>query len=166
MHLFDMKLTPANSGKTFIVPIQVDETGRFFTEHDGEVYEAEQLNYLRNHIMDAITSSRKEVPFVDEYGRRGVIRGWHKGNRDMLITYANGTKDRKSGYVYVWRPDEITEEKIEHIKTLRSEIETREQELKELLSGRSEMDDLLSEAVGVDFSDWHHDPEASFNEVA
>jgi hypothetical protein len=160
MHLTEVRINPSRRYATaddpsfgFDVQVGVDEAGSFSAEFLGETYHADSLSELKRHLLDAALSARYEVPFVSQGGRRGVIRGWHAGTRDFLITWEGGHKDKLSSYQRVWKPEEISDETIARIEQLGLEIAERQQELAELQKPPHKVDDLFTEVFGEDITD-------------
>jgi hypothetical protein len=134
------------------IEVSVTENGKFEATFKDETYDATEMRVLGSHLKDAVLSSRVEVPFVTADGRRGVMRGWHAGNRDILVTWADGTKDRIRQYEPVFRPENIDDERIDAIENVQAEQERLKARLRELQSGTEKADDILNEAVGEEIT--------------
>lgn len=80
---------------TVTVSVSVDaEDGKFRATMNDQEYEAESLSGLRGDLVAAVTAAKLNVPFVTTKGERGTVRGWHAGNHDVLVTWADGSKGR------------------------------------------------------------------------
>lgn len=145
MHLTNLDVR----GKT--VPVDVSESGEFTATFVDETFSAGSLRQLRDHLTDALIASRAEVPFVSRAGRRGTMRGFHAGNYDVLVTWADGTKDRMSPSDRVFRPDEIDEQTLEELVRLQALRGSTVEQIQAIqASARTEARLLLAEALGED----------------
>jgi hypothetical protein len=132
----------------------IDDEGKFSVTLDDEIYEADSLNGLRGQLRDAIIARRMEVPFITTEGDRGVMRGFHAGNRDVLVTWESGSKGRLSPHIIVFRDGEITDEEIEELKTIQrqgEELRARKVAISEKAKRTSE---ILEDAVGENLLAW------------
>jgi hypothetical protein len=147
-----MKLTTiTRKGVDF--DVDVDEQGKFSTTLKDEVYESESLDRLKRLLDDAVVGSRLEVPFISLSGTRGVMRGYHASNRDILVTWHNGTKGRFSQTTKVFS-ENLDPDLLEELQTLRRVVEQANERIEEITAGAIKADALFSEAFGEDLSDW------------
>jgi len=159
-----MALTHVNIAPTrdqeILVPVEVDEQGTFSASWDGEMFAANRLEALAYQLRELALSRRTQMPFVGSGGTRGVIRGYHAGNRDLLVTWEGGEKGRFSGHTKVFRPESISDEEIAEIKRLEREIEEKSKRLKEIRTKTENADDLYNEALGFEITSWEREKEA------
>jgi hypothetical protein len=132
--------------------IYVDETGKFRAEFAGELYEADTFVGLTRHLRTAVVAARYEVPFVDFHGYRGVIRGYHAGLRDILVTWENGKKESISTHHRASQLDETEQSKL---RSLLDEIERLQERVDEITADFVSVEDLLNEAAKVNLTDKH-----------
>jgi hypothetical protein len=141
------------------LPVFVDENGTFSFTWDEEHVESETLGGLRAFLKDKFDASQVEVPFVSVSGNRGVIRGIHKGNRDLLITMADGTKQRLSPWSRVFT--DLPEETIAEIKALMERASEIADQLEKIREDTVHASDLYFEKLGENLFDWKRDPDVS-----
>lgn len=142
-----------NDPSRVTVPVEVTRTGEFVARIGDDVYSNERLEGLKFNLKEGLHATRVDVPFVSYDGRRGVIRGYHSGTREALVTWEDGTKDKVAAYTRVWRPDEVSDEAVEEIERLRSTREQADRRLNELQVGGRKITEVLTEAIGSTISD-------------
>jgi len=167
MHLttFEVEVRRYHEGaahKSLTAEIDVHEDGSFSAEFLGEHFSSPQLSTLKGQLRDALIGSRAEVPFVTMEGRRGVMRGWHAGNYDILVTWEDGSKGKLGTYADVYPSLDASElEELQTnlmaVKTLQDGMATFEADRKERIARAS---DLLAQAVGEDLSDYRRNQES------
>lgn len=133
------------------VEYQLDREN-FVAEFGGETFTAETLASLRRHLKDYAVSYRTEAPFVSAFGRRGVMRGWHAGNHDILVTWDDDQKGRLSPHERVWTPEGISDAEVAEIQAIREQQEQLGVRLAELQEGREEARVIFARAVGEDLT--------------
>ena len=130
--------------------ITVSPAGEFHGEYQGDDYMASSLSDLTRRLAVAIASSRTEVPFISQRGRHGVLRGYHAGNHDVLVTWSNGDKDRLSPHEKVFVPGEVTEAELEQMENLRRVVQQANDAIRDIeAKAEHRAAELLSEALGV-----------------
>jgi hypothetical protein len=142
------------------IPVGVSDEGLFVAELDGEEYESGTFRGLKWMLEKAMLARRFEVLFVSVWGRKGVMRGYHAGNHDVLVTWSDGTKDRISQHDKVFAADEVSDEDIAEIQSLLEQtkaIDLKIAAFHERATHKSA--DLLSREVGTDLTE--HNPDAS-----
>lgn len=132
------------------VPVTVDDDGKFHATVGDAHLTSETLATLKNQIKDSIIGSRLEIPFVFATGRRGVMRGFHAANKDILVTWSDGTKARLSGREPVFLDDEIDDATVEEILRLEDEITVAKERLGEIRSGARSAKSVVVEKLGED----------------
>jgi hypothetical protein len=145
------------------IRIDVSDEGQFVAEYNGDTYEADSLARLKGDLDTAVRSSRLEIPFVAENGRRGVLRGFHASRREILVTYEDGTKAAVPQYTQVWAPEDVTEAVIEEIRTLNGEINAARARLKELTGTTTTAENLLNNTLNENITDsylWEREQKA------
>jgi hypothetical protein len=149
-----MKLTTiTRKGVDF--DVDVSEDGKFSATLKDDVYDADDLDHLRRILDDAVVASRLSVPFVSEYGRRGVMRGYHAGNRDVLVTWDDdGSKSSISQHNKVFS-ENFDPDLIDELQSLGRVIDQAQDRIQEIMSGAVKASTLFSEAFGEDLSDWY-----------
>ena len=141
--------------------VDVSEEGIFSATLHGETYEADTLAKLKNDLAAGVRSSKGEVPFIDvSDGDRGVIRGYHQGQRKILVTWENGQKASVSTYLNVVSEDGLTEDEIAEIKALNASIKAERARLSELAEGSVQIEDFLNDHYRANVTDsyrWERD---------
>jgi len=147
-------------GIEFPVEVELDRDGfdgaLFSTTVNGDEINSPTLNGLRRMLKDMIIASRIEVPYTDAYGTRGVMRGIHAGNRDILVTYSNGEKGRISGYerVYLEADAAAVDQARAEVRAAEQQLADANAHLKEALGPALDASDAFAAALGVDLLDW------------
>jgi hypothetical protein len=137
------------------VDVYVRPNGEFTATVDDEEFTGDTLRRLIHHVTDALVASRFEVAFVTDTGRRGVLRGYHGGTREFLVTWQDGTKGRIRTYERVFRAEEVTEDQIEELRSLAAERRRIEERVREIRRGMSEAAAVFSEVFGEDITRRH-----------
>lgn len=157
-----MRYHDGQEGDSLPVEIQVSEDGQFHAEFLGDHFQSQQLSLLKAQLRDRLLSSRVEVPFISMEGRKGVMRGWHAGNHDILVTWEDGTKGKLGTYADVY--PELDESELSELsdmllaaKTIQDSLATFEADRQERKKRAS---DLLAQAVGEDLSDYRRNQES------
>ena len=160
MHLttFEVEVRRYHEGaahKSLTAEIDVHEDGSFSAEFLGEHFSSPQLSTLKGQLRDALIGSRAEVPFVTMEGRRGVMRGWHAGNYDILVTWEDGSKGKLGTYADVY--PSLDESELEELRELIHQAKVAQDQLATFEADRRERkeraSELLAEAIGEDLSD-------------
>lgn len=134
------------------VEIDVNEKGIFSAKLGGEELADEAIDRLERQIKAMIIARRIELPFTNANGNRGVMRGYHAGNHDILITWANGETGRLSDYETVYlNADEVTiaSARVE-IKNAAEALKSAKDKLHEALGEGQRANEVFNEALGVD----------------
>jgi hypothetical protein len=153
VHLTDLEISPGKGdAQVAVVPVRVDRSGQFSADFLGEHFESDGLWRLKNQLTDAAVAARFEVPFVSQGGRKGVIRGYHAGNRDFLVTWEDGEKGTLNTFSRVWRPGEVSDERVERIRQLKERIDRHQRELQDAQDAPHKAEDLFAEAFGDDIT--------------
>lgn len=149
MHLTTLSLQERElEGVTF--EVNVTGLGKFEADFEGEHFQADTLLTLRRQLRDAVMASRHEVPFVSESGRRGVIRGYHAGNRDLLVTWDNGDKDRLNPRTLVFRGD-VGAAIVSELQALTAQIAVAERRQRTLMKENTHTAaSVFAPAFGID----------------
>ena len=147
MHLTDIEVL----GTT--VAVDVDDKGVFRASVNPELeFEADGLDRLKRVIRDSVIATRVEVPFVNDAGTRGVMRGFHAANRDILVTWEDGEKGRITPYTRVLPADtdEATIEELRRLEQATREVQAR---LKELREPGRQAEEVFTEGLGENIFD-------------
>lgn len=128
--------------------VEVTPDGRFVTGFNGESYEANQLSTLKWELKNAITLTRLEVPFMTSAGQAGgIIRGYHAGRKEVLVTWPSGVKGSVSTYHPVYRVGELSEQEAQELQALLNEQQEIAQRIEQFKGRTIEIEEILQEAV-------------------
>jgi hypothetical protein len=135
------------------VQVEVGEDGTFRASLNPELeLEAESLGRLKGLIRDSIIGSRVEVPFVNDYGARGVMRGFHAQNQDILVTWDDGEKGRISPHTRVFKT--MGDETVAEIRSLEGTVRQAQERLAEIRKPGLQAQDVFVEGLSEDVFDW------------
>lgn len=133
-------------------PVHVNDVGVFSTQIAGEDFAAWELSGLKGQAHTFLFSAQKQVPFVHAAsGSRGTIRAVHKTTRDLLVTWANGSKGKLDTYTKVLpgdTPDHVRQTIIDADKALEA-AKLRYADVQRNVGGVS-AEDFFTKAVGAD----------------
>lgn len=132
--------------------MDVNEHGVFSATFQGEFFSAESLDRLHYQLRDALMAARVEVPFVSPSGRKGVMRGYHGGTRELLVTWEDGEKGRFHPTSHVFRAT-VPQEKIDRLRVLHEQAEKASREIREITRGDGGLEiavEIFNEVFGSD----------------
>jgi len=159
--LVRLKPYTAFNGAPEVVPAFNVETAKFVADIGDERLESDSLDQLQRLVRDTLIGARVEVPFVSRRGRRGVMRGFHAGNRDILVTYDDGDKDRFDSHAQVFTvdtPRELIDAIVDRDAQILALADERDKLIAEAYKGGSlrRSGEFFMEALGEDlFEPWH-----------
>lgn len=151
MYLTDLTINV--KGDEFTFAVEVTEDGTFTTDYQGDVVNDERLDSLRRSLQDVVLASRAEVPFVTATGRAGIIRGYHAGQRALLVTWSNGEKGTLNTHAQVYR--ELSDEQVAEVKAAAQQFgdaQARVETARDALGDGERASTLLSGALGEDIT--------------
>jgi hypothetical protein len=126
----------------------ITDEGKFVTTLDGEPHENDRLDGLKYELRDSLLARRVEVPFVSLKGTPGTMRGFHAGNKDVLVTWEDGTKARVSHYANVYRDGVLSEAEVQELRDIERQLDELRARREELEPKTEKAGDILNEAVG------------------
>jgi len=140
--------------------IEVTDEGRFLATVGEVEVDADTLDGAKRQIDDTVYGYRVEVPFVDAAtGRRGVLRGFHAGQRKLLVTWQDGSKDTIDPYRMIFPGEAVTDEQAARIVALVEQMTEARRLHVAAQEGSVKAQTLLAEKIGEDLFDFRrHDP--------
>lgn len=136
------------------VPIEVLNDGTFRAQIGEVELHADYLDRVRRQIDDTIFGHRIEVPFVNPNGVRGVMRGFHAGTKEVLVTWEDGTKGKLSGYGReVFAEGTLTDDEIAELRGLVQQVLDANAQIKAIQTKLTDSKALLAEQISEDLFD-------------
>ena len=149
--------------------VKLDPVSGTFSTQLGDIELAEDsLRSLLGVASKTMEGHRLNAPMIGLDGRRGVIRGFHAGNHDALVTWEDGSKGRLSGHDYILSPKAVSDERLAEIRAAVAARREAEEAMRlagihlaDLTKeGRVRAQDFLTEAIGTDLFDRRWEPGA------
>jgi hypothetical protein len=141
-----------------MVTARVNDDGKFVATFRDEEYVSDTLSGLTAQLRNGVKAARVEIPFVSARGRRGIIRGYHASNRDVLITWEDGRKSKLGQRDRVFPADVVSDEQIAEIRQIDEQMDALKARLIELQSGLIEVEKVLNDELNENVTgEWRYE---------
>ena len=141
-----------------MVTARVNDDGKFVATFRDEEYVSDTLSGLTAQLRNGVKAARVEIPFVSARGRRGIIRGYHASNRDVLITWEDGRKSKLGQRDRVFPADVVSDEQIAEIRQIDEQMDALKARLIELQAGLIEVEKVLNDELNENVTgEWRYE---------